>query len=171
MNHYRFNRTSHKWLGIIFAVVFLNISVTGLLLLVKKNFNWIQPETKQGAPGSTDQFITNQQLFQTVFSQAHEDFQAIEDIDRVDFRPGKRVFKVRSKKNHAEMQIDAVTGDILSIAKRNSDLIESLHDGSFFGGFVHLFIMPVMAVATGFLTVTGLYVWMAPIVKRRSKKI
>jgi uncharacterized iron-regulated membrane protein len=83
--------------------------------------------------------------------------------------PGKRVFKVRSKKNNAEMQIDATTGDILSIAKRRSDLIEALHDGSFFGDFVHTFMMPMMAAVTVYLTLTGLYMWLAPIIKRRTK--
>jgi uncharacterized iron-regulated membrane protein len=170
MNHYKLFRSTHKWFGIIFAMVFLNIAVTGLLLLEKKNFTWIQPETKQGAPGHANSFITNRQLFETVFSQQHKDFQTLDDINRVDFRPGKRVFKVRSKKNNAEIQVDATTGGILSVAKRRSDLIESLHDGSFFGGFIYRFMMPIVAMTTICLTLTGLYMWLAPIIKRRTKR-
>ena len=170
MNYYKFFRVTHKWFGVIFAAAFLSIAVTGLLLLEKKNFSWIQPETKQGVRGVTDDFITNQKLFEMVFSQNHEDFQAIEDIDRVDFRPSKRVFKVRSKKNFSEMQVDATTGDILSVAKRRSDLIEALHDGSFFGDFSHNVMMPMVAAVTVYLTLTGLYMWLAPIIKRRKKR-
>ena len=170
MNHYKFFRTTHKWFGVTFAAAFLSIAVTGLLLLEKKNFFWIQPETKQGVQGVADDFITNQKLFEMVFSQDHEDFQTLNDIDRVDFRPGKRILKVRSKKNNAEMQVDATTGNILSIAKRRSDLIEALHDGSFFGDFVHTFMMPMMAAVTVYLTLTGLYMWLAPIIKRRTKR-
>ena len=170
MRHYKFFRETHKWFGIVLAVVFLNIAVTGFLLLEKKNFSWVQPETMQSVQGSTESFITNQQLFEKVFSQGHDDFQTIEDVDRVDFRPDKRVFKVRSKRNFSEIQIDAVTGDILSNAKRNSDLIEALHDGSLFGGFVHAFIMPMTALATVYLTLTGLYLWLAITVKRFKRR-
>lgn len=169
MKHYKINRTLHKWSGIIFAIVLLNISITGLLLLEKKKFDWIQPPTKTGSEGSVDQFITNQQLFKIVFDEKHPDFKTIEDINRVDFRPGKRVFKVRSENNYSEIQVDAVSGKVLSIAKRNSDLIEALHDGSIFGEFVHKIIMPVVAVITIILTITGLYLWLAPAIKRRAK--
>ena len=78
MNHYKFFRSTHKWLGILFAIVFLNIAVTGLLLLQKKSFTWIQPETKQGTQGHADSFITNQQLFETVFSQNHNMFRYLD---------------------------------------------------------------------------------------------
>ena len=32
------------------------------------------------------------------------------------------------------MQVDLGTGEVLQVAYRRSDLIESIHDGSFFGG-------------------------------------
>ena len=170
MQYSRFYRTTHKWLGVIFSVALLNISVTGLLLLEKKNFTWIQPETKTGASGSADQFITNQRLFDAVLSQKHADFKTVDDIDRVDFRPGKRLFKVRSKNNYAEIQVDAITADVLSVARRNSDMIETLHDGSIFGAFTHQYLMPATAVITLYLTATGLYLWLLPAAKRRAKR-
>ena len=169
MKHYKLNRTVHKWAGTIFAVALLNISITGLLLLEKKNFDWIQPPTQKGDEGGVDEFITNQQLFEVVFSQGHADFKTIDDIDRVDFRPGKRVFKVRSNHNNSEMQVDAVGGDVLGVAIRNSDKIEAWHDGSAFGGFVYKIFMPAVAITTIILTITGLYLWLAPVLKKRRK--
>ncbi|MCF7955686.1 MAG: PepSY domain-containing protein [Phycisphaerae bacterium] len=169
MKHYKINRTTHRWFGIIFAIALLNFSITGLLLLQKKNFDWIQPPTQTGSEGTLDQFITNQQLFEIVFEKKHPDFKNMEDIDRVDFRPGKRIFKVRSKNNYSEIQVDAVNGKILSIAKRNSDKIEAWHDGSIFGEFAHRYFMPVVAIITVILTITGLYLWLAPVIKRHAK--
>ena len=169
MKHYRINRTVHRWFGIVFAIALLNFSITGLLLLEKKNFDWIQPPTQTASDGTVDQFITNQHLFKIVFDEKHPDFKNMEDIDRIDFRPGKRIFKVRSKNNYSEIQVDAVNGKILSIAKRNSDMIETWHDGSIFGEFVHQFIMPIVAIITVILTITGLYLWLAPAIKRRAK--
>ena len=59
------------------------------------------------------------------------------DIDRIDLRPGKSVAKVRAKSGW-EIQIDTGTGDVLHVAYRRSDLIESIHDGSFFADRVKL---------------------------------
>lgn len=170
MKHYKLNRTVHKWFGIIFAVALLNISVTGLLLLEKKQFSWIQPPTQKGSEGGLAQFITNQELFGVVFAEGHQDFQGIDDIDRVDFRPGKRVFKVHSIHHYSEMQVDAINGNILGVATRNSDRIESWHDGSFLGEFAHTYLMPLVAVVLIILTLTGLYLYLAPAINRRARK-
>lgn len=35
--------TTHKWIGIILTLVFTLTAVTGFLLLVKKDFDWIMP--------------------------------------------------------------------------------------------------------------------------------
>ncbi|MHC4741893.1 MAG: PepSY domain-containing protein, partial [Planctomycetota bacterium] len=96
MQTYKFFWKTHKWVGILLALVFLNVAITGILLLEKKNFSWIQPPTMSGQEGGVGDFIDTQELFEVVFSQENANFRSIEDIDRVDFRPGKRVFKVRS---------------------------------------------------------------------------
>ena len=35
----------HRWLGITAGVVLMMTAVTGLLLLVKKDYSWVQPST------------------------------------------------------------------------------------------------------------------------------
>ncbi|MDY0109632.1 MAG: hypothetical protein RBT60_06810 [Candidatus Krumholzibacteria bacterium] len=45
---------------------------------------------------------------------------------------------------------------------RRSDLLERLHDGSLFGGFVHGWFSPLVAVSVAFLTVSGCWLWLAP---------
>ena len=89
---------------------------------------------------------------------------------RVDFRPGKRVHKVRSVHNHAEMQVDAVTGEILNVAWRPSDLLENLHDGSFFSDTAHAWLMPIVAVGLLFLSGSGIYLWLSPIFRKRKRR-
>ena len=170
MKLFKFLWSTHKWTGIVLAVVFLNIALTGFLLLWKKDYTWIQPSTHVGAPGDISQFITTERLFEVVLKSGHADFQRPEDIDRVDFRPGKRVHKVRSRHNHSEIQVDAVTGVILGTATRRSDWIEQLHDGSWFGDWVHDLLMPLTAVALGFLVVSGLYMWAFPLLKKRRRR-
>ncbi|MFC1782417.1 PepSY domain-containing protein [Planctomycetota bacterium] len=160
MKYFKFFWKAHKWVGIVLSVVFINLAVTGILLLVKKKFEWIQPPTQQGAEGTLEDFITVEQLFDIVLSQGHPDFQSLDDIDRVDFRPDKRVHKVLSLHHHSEIQIDAVTGAVLNQDQRVSDLLEDLHDGSFWGEWAHTYLMPLTGLGLLFMSATGLYLWL-----------
>ncbi len=88
-------------------------------------------------------------------------------MDRLDVRPGRGVVKVRAK-NRWEVQIDAVTGEVLQVAYRRSDFIESLHDGSFFGHFTKHWIFLPTAIILFVLWGTGIYLFLLPyLVKRR----
>ena len=161
--------STHKWTGIVLGVVFLNIAITGTFLLLKKDYEWIQPRTQSGASGDVSSFITNQKLFEVVLAEGHPDFKTVEDIDRVDFRPSKRVHKVRSVHNYSEIQVDAVTGEILSLEMRRSDWFERLHDGSLYGSWAHDWLMPVAACGLVFLVLSGLYIWYFPGWKKRRR--
>ena len=146
MKLFKFLWSTHKWTGIVLAIVLLNIAITGVFLLYKKDFEWIQPPTRRGTAVEGAKFITTEKLFEVVLAQGHPDFKTVEDIDRVDFRPGRRVHKVRSQQNDTEIQVDAISGKVLSVATRRSDWLERLHDGSLFGDWAHDWLMPV----TGF---------------------
>ncbi len=171
MKVYKFFWDTHKWTGLFAGLILLMIAVTGFLLIVKKDYDWIQPPTQRGSEGQLAEFITIEHLVDAVLAENHPDFQSADDIDRVDFRLSKRVHKVHSKHHHAEIQVDAVTGKVLSTDWRPSDLIESIHDGSFFAEWVHDYLMPVVAVALAFLVGSGVYLWLIPTLrKRRNKK-
>jgi uncharacterized iron-regulated membrane protein len=161
----------HKWVGIVSALLLINVSVTGLLLLQKKKFAWLQPPTQTGAPGTEADFIAIQELLASVAQLDHPDFPDVAAIDRIDFRPNKRVFKVRSLHHNAEIQVDAINGRILSVATRRSDLIESLHDGSWFAPLMHGVLMPLAAVANFLLVITGVYLWLRRSWLRRRKNV
>jgi len=170
MSTFKFFFTTHKWAGIILSLAFTCTATSGFLLLIKKKVDWIQPPTLKGAEGGVAEFITNQRLFETVFAQNHQDFRSLEDIERVDFRPGKRVFKVRSEHHHSEIQVCAVTGEVLSVKWRMSDLLETIHDGSFFVGWIHDWFMPAFAVALLFMVFSGLWLWIEPMLRKRRRK-
>lgn len=170
MKTFKFFWNTHKWAGIIAALIIANISITGFLLLIKKQSDWIQPPTMKGQAGEISDFITNQQMFEALFGAGHPDFRTLDDIERVDFRPDKRVFKVRSNHNWSEIQIDAMTGEVLSIDIRRSDFIEQLHDGQLIAGWFHGWIMPAVAVTLLFLVFSGLWMWIEPMVKRKKRR-
>jgi uncharacterized iron-regulated membrane protein len=170
MKTFKFFWTTHKWTGIILAVIFAMTSVTGFMLLIKKKVDWIQPPTQKGAPGELAELLTIEEVFAVVFAQEHPAFASLDDIDRIDFRPGKRVHKVRSNHDQWEIQVDAVSGEVLSVKRRMSDLLENLHDGSFFGDWVHAWVMPVVTCGLLLLVFSGLWLWIEPSVRKRRRK-
>ncbi len=170
MRLFKFFRTTHKWTGIILSIVFVYMSMTGFLLLIKKKSDWIQPSTQRGAEGEAGDFITLQRLFDVLWTQNHPDFASVKDIERVDFRPGKRVFKIHSEHHHAEIQVCAVTGKVLSVSWRLSDLLENIHDGSFFAAWFHNWIMPGVSAGLPFLVLSGWWIWLDPKVRKRRNK-
>ena len=170
MNTFKLFWDLHKWTGIAISVVVVVTSVTGFLLLLKKEFAWIQPSTQQGEAGPPSAYISSERLFDVVLDQEHPDFRSLEDVDRVDLRPGKHVAKVRSERNDTEIQVCMTTGRVLSVDVRRSDWLERLHDGSMIGKPFHDYVMPVVALALLFLVFSGLWLWLEPIVKRARRR-
>jgi uncharacterized iron-regulated membrane protein len=163
-----FFRKTHRWGAVLVAAPFLLVLLTGLLLQVKKQVPWVQPPTQKGAgkaPGvSFDAILT------AVQRVPEAGVSSWDDIDRVDFRPKDGVVKVVCK-SRWEAQLDAKTGEVVQVAYRRSDLIESLHDGSWFGDDAKLYVfLPVAVVVLG-LWATGLYLFVLPYsVRWRRKK-
>lgn len=170
MKPLKFFFTAHKWTGIILGLIFVNLAVTGFLLLKKKDYAWIQPPSQQAAAGKLKDCISLRALFDVVLAQNHPDFKTDDDFDRVDFRPGQRLHKVRSKHSYTEIQVCAVTGEVLSTETRVSDWVEQLHDGSLFADWTHDWLMPVVAFALLFLVGSGIYIWLAPALSKRRRR-
>ena len=74
-------------------------------------------------------------------------------------------------KNRWEVQIDTETKQVLHVAYRRSDLIEQLHDGSWFNEKVKLYIFLPSGIILFILWITGLYMFILPYtIKFRKKK-
>jgi len=154
------NRKLHRFGAILVAVPLLLVLGTGILLLLKKDVAWIQPPTQRGttsAPSVSFERILD--VARRVETAGIEDWS---DVDRLDVRPSKGIVKVRAKHSRVEVQIDTATGRVLQVAERRSDVIESLHDGSFFHDKVKLFVfLPCATVLLG-LWFTGIYLFFLP---------
>ena len=163
----RSTRKLHRWGAVLTLLPLLIVIVSGLLLQVKKQVSWIQPPTQTGSEGHPQ--IDWKTILQTVSRNEASEVTSWGDIDRLDVRPGRGLVKVQCK-NKLEVQIDLVTGEELSSAVRRSDLIESLHDGSFFHDSAKLWIfLPSGLILLG-LWFTGAYLWWLPIRARFNKK-
>ncbi|MGK0219091.1 MAG: putative iron-regulated membrane protein [Planctomycetota bacterium] len=163
----KFNRKLHRWGAILAAAPVLVILLTGLVLQLKKEVSWIQPPTARSeAPGLMLGF---DEILEAVSQVSEAGISSWDDVDRLDVRPGRGVVKVRGN-NRWEVQLDATTGEVLASSYRRSDLIESLHDGSWFHDKAKLWLfLPASVILLG-LWFTGIYLWFLPHLVRRRRK-
>lgn len=125
----QFSRKVHLWLALVILVPAIIVISSGILLQIKKQSDWIQPPTLNGQASAPS--IAFDELLVVAKSIPQLQISGWEDVDRLDVRPDKGLIKVQAT-NHFEAQIDAVSGDILQVAYRRSDIIEAIHDGSWF---------------------------------------
>lgn len=152
----------HRWLGVTAGFVVLLSASTGFLLLLKKQVDWLQPPVVQGADGGAEQLQPLAAVYGAVFALGLPELRREADIARIDFRPLHRVHKVVSEHGDVEVQVCAVTLRTSGPNVRHSDFIERLHDGSWFGDFVHGRVMPVVALVLLYLACSGYVMWLWP---------
>lgn len=160
-------RRLHYWVSIGIALPALILIGSGLLLQTKKHWSWIQPVEQRGS--STTPQITFETLLSSLVTNPALGVRGWEDINRVDVRPNRGVAKV-SLHSGFEVQVDLGTGSILQHAYRRSDLIESIHDGSFFGGdWTKLGLFLPTGILLLFLWASGLFLFFIPVLAKRRK--
>ena len=161
------NRKLHHWGSIAIAVPLAVVLVTGVLLLVKKEFDWIQPPTIKGDQKGIG--IGFDQVLAVARTIPEAQIDTWSDIDRLDVRPGKGMLKVRAE-NRWEIQLDANTGAVLQVAYRRSDLIESIHDGTFFSEHAKLWVFLPSALVLIGLWITGMVLFFHPYLAKARKR-
>lgn len=162
----------HKYFGLSLAIVLLISALTGVFLAWKKDVSWIQPPTQNGVSKELQDWMPISELAelaQAAFDEAHPQLQG-NGLDRIDVRPSKGIAKVLFEEGWWEVQIDGSTGEVLSIAKRHSDWIEKLHDGSIVGDLFKLITMNGLGLGLIVLMITGMWLWYGPKLYRKLKR-
>jgi len=152
-------RKGHRWGAILIAVPFLLVITTGILLQMKKEFTWIQPPTLRGK-GKVPS-VSFDAVLEAAQSVPEAGVTGWQDVERMDVQPSRGIVKVQAR-SRWEIQVDLQTAKVLQVAYRRSDLIESLHDGSWFHEQAKLGIfLPTALVVLG-LWGTGIYLFVLP---------
>lgn len=162
----RLNRRLHRWGAILVALPVLVVVLSGIVLQLKKESAWIQPATARGS--SSELAIGFDQILAAAASVPEARVASWDDVDRLDVRPSKGVAKVRAK-SRFEVQVDTATGEVVQTAYRRSDLIEAIHDGSWFHDSIKLWVFLPSAIVLLGLWMTGVYLWLLPHLVRRRK--
>ena len=170
----RLYRKLHKWVAIPLLLFFLLMGITGLLLGWKKQTGLLPP-TKKGELAPSAQWISLDSI-QNIAQRYAISKEELPEIDRIDVRPQKGVAKIVFVTHFTELQIDCTNGKIVSESRRNSDIIEKIHDGSILDFLVKTENDPIKLVYTSLLgiglillTISGFFLWYNPIRMRKSK--
>lgn len=162
-------RKIHYW-GSLFIMLQMGLIIgAGLLLMLKKEIAWIQPPTQKGIERIEVPALPIATLFDIARGVPELDVETWDELARADIKPGKGVAKFVGE-NNWEVQIDTHSGEIMQIAFRRSDIIESLHDGSYFADWVKLYIFFPSGIILLLLWGTGIYLFFLPRFKRAQKK-
>ena len=163
----KLNRLFHRWGAILALLPMMIIIVSGVVLQLKKEVAYIQPPTQRGTGSQLS--VSFDHILEAAKTVPQAKIASWDDIDRLDVRPGKGVVKVRGK-NRWEIQIDTQTGEVLQAAFRRSDLIESIHDGTYFHDSFKLWVFLPAGLILAILAITGLHLFSLPHLARRKRR-
>jgi hypothetical protein len=119
----RFAFYSHLWVGVLFTVVLLVISVTGILLNHKRGLE-LMPEVEHSPTGEFASALSLGELGRRALSHANESV-SFEHIDRMDVRPRDGIVKVRLRDAAStEVTLDVNSGRVLHMGPRGDVFLE-----------------------------------------------
>lgn len=158
----RVPRKWHSRISMLLLVFIVISSVTGLLLAWKKQSSWLQPKEVKGVSTNVDDWSAPGAVAEAAKRALADSLDVpvaeLPILDRLDARPKHGTVKVVFKGDW-EVQVDATTAAVLSVAKRNADWIERLHDGSIVADWFKNLSMTLLAIGLLFLTGTGFWMW------------
>ena len=153
------SRSLHRWLSFFVALPAVLIFSTGILLLLRQEFAWIQPVSQKGIlPGLPQRTIP--ELLERVSQDPKVREQTVESLEwkmisSVDYKPASGVYAFRFKSG-LEIQLDGANGNILSVAQRRTGFLIELHQGSYFHPWVMKYLFVPVGVALLGLWLSGI---------------
>lgn len=164
-------RKYHRYFGLVLGVLVLVSSITGLLLGWKKDIELLQPPTQNGVTTDMEQWLPLSEMAARAIAGLDSAASVQNNpIDRIEARLDKGIVKVIFVEGSWEVQLDNTTGKVLSVARRHSDWIEKIHDGSIVSDLFKLITMNVLGLGLLVISFTGFFLWFYPRKIRQLKK-
>lgn len=161
-------RKVHHWGSIVVAPVLIVMIGAGILLMLKKDVDWLQPPTQRGAVADVPA-VGFAEMFEAVKALPEAGIASWADLERVDVKPDRGVVKFIGA-NNWEVQVDTATGDVLQVAYRRSDTLEMIHDGTWFADWAKLYVFLPAGAGLLILWLTGVYLFALTELKMAQKR-
>ena len=163
-------RVWHRFIGTALAFFVVFSAITGILLGWKKNINLLQPAERNGTAAALAHWAS----LDAIVLAAHHAVDSVVGhpltVDKLDVRPGKGIVKVLFKEGYWEVQVEGVSGKVLSVSRRHSDWIEKVHDGSIVGDIFKITYTNALGWGLLILSLSGFWLWYGPKVVRKIKE-
>ena len=173
----RLFRWLHRKIAIPLLIFFFIISLTGFLLGIKKQTGLLAP-TQKGSSSNVSQWLPVAELSARATKYLHDSVSKdlSTELDRIDIRPSKGIAKFIYVDHYWGLQLDCTTGELLSIERRSSDLIENIHDGSIVDRLLgsnekaKVAYTVIMGLSLLLLVISGFWLWYGPKRIRQMKR-
>jgi uncharacterized iron-regulated membrane protein len=142
-------RKIHRWVGIATALPLLTIALTGIVLQLRNQFEWIQPSPVSAEIEAGKPYLTYEAILEKL---QHE------QVDQIILKPGKKNLSVRLKDGR-DLQLHPQTGEILKSAMRRTNFLIELHQGSLFGFFGQYLVYLISGLGFLFLIISGILIY------------
>ncbi len=154
----RLLRQFHLWGTLVISIPIIIVITTGILQQLKSENGWLPPTVKGEGK---EPHLSFDEILEAAKQAPEAGIADWGDVSRLQVKNGKGVTKVQAK-NGWEVQVDHQTGEILQVAYRWIQVVEDLHDGSFFGDKVKVWVYLPSAVILLITWITGLYMIILP---------
>lgn len=164
---YKVVRNLHKWAGLAACLFLMVISGSGFFLAIKGRVDWMRPKTQAGTTFTdASELMAVEHVMDAALGAGYAELRSTGDIDRMEFHAEDRIWKVLSKEGYREVQVDAVSGKVLSKGQRNDQMFEDIHDFSYFAKAWHEWGLPVVAFLLFWLSFSGVIIFFVPVWRR-----
>jgi uncharacterized iron-regulated membrane protein len=142
-------RKIHRYVALVILLPLTLISLTGVVLQLRSQFEFIQPSTIKNEMPKDSKLMSFESLLETYGAK---------NIEQIILKPSKGSLVVRLLDGH-ELQLNPVTGEVLKKALRRTNFLIELHQGSFFGKFGQYGVFFLAALGLCFLIVSGMIIY------------
>lgn len=165
---FTFSRVWHRRVALIAALPLLITIITGITLMMRGDFAWIQPKAQTGISKLVSPQVSYDQLLTLLKARPEAEVKDWADVSSVIFNPGKGIYQVRLK-NDYELQFDAANAKLLNSQFRTTNVLIELHQGSFFHPLVMKWVFLPSGILLLSLWLSGMYLWLFPKISKSNK--
>ena len=140
-------RTLHRKLSFYLVIPIGVILLSGLILQLRNQIEWIQPALMQGDAGTGSLLGPNDIIQRLEISKS--------EVDQIIYKPAKNNVSVRLKSGE-EIQLDPESGKVLKKAMRRTNLLIDIHQGSIIGPLGQYGVYLVSGLGLLLLYLTGM---------------
>lgn len=165
---FKLSRNWHRQVALLAALPLLITTVTGILLLMRGDFEWIQPKASVGSSQLVSPSVELDAVLRQLKTLPQAEVRSWKDVSSVNFNPAKGIYQARLK-NDYEVQLDAATAKVLKLQFRTTNVLIELHQGSFFHPLVMKWVFLPSGLILLSLWLSGMYLFFYPKLQKRRK--